>query len=658
MSALGPALLWALVLAPAAVGGGLAVGGRRADRVAAPVSAGTALVVLGCACAVAVERPQVGAPFVVADLALAVDGLGALVVPAVALVTLLVVGWTVAGGRDEERVAAAPGRVHGFLLLFSAAVLLTATATTLPALLLGWEVMGAMSYALIGAPWREHEPVDAGLTAFLTTRAADLGLYAAVAAAVAGGAGLALADLPAAGGPWLHVAAAGVLVAALGKAAQLPFSFWLSRAMEGPSPVSALLHSAAMVAMGAYLLLRTADLLAVSGWAAPAAAWVGALTALVLGVVAVLQSDLKQALAASTASQLGFVVLAAGSVGAAGAGAVTGGAVHLVAHASTKAALFLAAGVWLQVLGTRALASLRGAARRTPAVGAAAVVAALALAGVAPLSLWATKDVVLAAAGEVSPWLEVVGLAAAVAAAAYAGRIAVTVLVREPSGAGERRGTGRVRVPAGQSVAVGVLAAGSVVLGVLAVTAVLEPLSRAVAGAAPPEPATVQLVLTAGLAVLVVAVLVPLVRRDAVPSPAWATSWLGLGDLAHRGVVRPVLALAQGCARVDDRVLDRGVTALALAVTGGAGRAARADDRVVDGAVEAAATGATGAAGWSSGVDLGVVDRAVERVGEDARRLGRAALRPQGGRVDSYYVQLVVALAVLLALSVLALVVV
>src|SRR5699024_1868484 len=121
-----------------------------------------------------------------------------------------------------------------------------------------------------------------------------------------------LAGLPQVPAGWRDVIAAGILVAAVGKSAQLPFAFWLSRAMAGPSPVSALLHSAAMVAMGGYLLLRSAPLLQATGWAATTTAWIGALTAVILGAVAVAQRDLKQLLAASTAAQLGFVVLAVG----------------------------------------------------------------------------------------------------------------------------------------------------------------------------------------------------------------------------------------------------------------------------------------------------------------------------------------------------------
>src|SRR5699024_394797 len=279
----------------------------------------------------------------------------------------------------------------------------------------------ATSYALIGFWWRDTDRVSAGLTAFLTTRTADLGLYLAAGAALAGGAGMGLSELPAAESPWRHVVAAGILVAALGKAAQLPFSFWLSGAMKGPSPVSALLHSAAMVAMGGYLLLRVEPLLASTGWAGPAAAWIGLLTAVAMGIVALAQRDLKQLLAASTVAQMGFVVLAAG------VGAVSGGAAQLVAHASTKALLFLAAGAWLTALGTEKLTELRGAGRRWPVVGVPARVGALALAGVALLSLWATKDAVLARALETSAWLYATGLVAAALSAAYSGKVLSTL---------------------------------------------------------------------------------------------------------------------------------------------------------------------------------------------------------------------------------------
>ncbi|HET7327100.1 MAG TPA: proton-conducting transporter membrane subunit [Nocardioidaceae bacterium] len=604
----GDAALWSLVGLPALVGAGLGLGGRQTERFAVPVSLATAVIWVALAVGVAIGRPAVDAPFMVGTpVGLAVDTLSALVVVTVAVITLLVLMFAAAD------VTGSRGRFHGLMLLFAAAVAMTATATTLPALLVAWEVMGATSYALIGFGWQQDGKVQAGATAFLTTRAADLGLYTAAGAALAGGAGLALADLPEAGEGWRHVVAAGVLVAALGKAAQLPFSFWLSRAMEGPSPVSALLHSAAMVAMGGYLLLRTHDLLAATGWASVAAAWAGALTALLLGAVAVAQRDLKQLLAASTSAQLGFVVLAAGL------GAVAGGTAHLVAHAATKALLFLVAGAWLSALGTKRLSALRGAARRWPLVGATAGIGALSLAGVAPLSLWATKDEVLAAALVESPALYVVGLAAAALSAAYAGKVLVTVCRRLPADAEARyddevRGTRHVGVL--ERAPLIVLAAAAALLVVLALPPVSHSLRRALGDTSAPTAGVLELLGSAVLALVVLAAVV----RWRPPEPGWAAGWLGLESATHVLVVGPTLKLAGALARFDDRVLDRAVDESARLTAVTACRLARADVRGVDGLVEV--------------------------VARSTRRLGDLARLPQTGQLHEYYLQAAAVLAV------------
>lgn len=618
------AALWLLVLLPAVVGGALAL--SRLERAAAAVSLITAGLAAALSLLVALTRPQVSMPFMAgSDLALGVDALSALVVPTVALVTLLVLLFSVGDIRESR------ARFHGLMLLFASSALVTATAQTLPALLFAWEIMGATSFALIGFWWREQHRVSAGITAFVTTRTADLGLYLAAGAALAGGAGLALADLPAGSEGWRHVVAAGVLVAALGKAAQLPFSFWLSRAMEGPSPVSALLHSAAMVAMGGYLLLRTEPLLASTGWAAPAAAWIGALTALLLGVVALAQQDLKQLLAASTSAQLGFVVMGAGLA------SVSGGAAHLVAHASTKALLFLAAGAWLSALGTQHLTGLRGVARRWPLIGWTSTLGALSLAGVAPLALWATKDAVLAAALAQSPWLYAVGLAAAGVSAAYAGKI-LFVLWR-PVPDEEERGTRHVG--ALERAPLVVLALGALLLGLLALPPIGDTLARAL-GEEPLFPSTLEMAASTGVALAVLA----LVWWRPAPDPAWARAWLGLEPAAQTTVVRPTIALAGALARFDDRVLDRVVTGSAATVLGVARRAATFDDRRLDGAVENTSRVTLRSAERAGRHDDRWLDGAVEAVATRIRQLGRLARRPQTGQLHHYYVQAVAVLAV------------
>ncbi len=616
--------LVALVVVPAVVGALLLLVGTAADRFAAPVAVGSAALLAVVSFVVsfpAAARPSVAMPFMAgADLALGVDGLAALVLPAVAVVSVLVL--LAATGTPELRTA----RFHGLMLLFVAAVLMTVVATTLPALLLSWEVMGATSFALIGYHWRDPATVSSGTTAFLTTRTADLGLYVAAGAALAGGAGLGLTALPHASGGWRDVAAAGLVVAGLGKAAQLPFSFWLSRAMRGPSPVSALLHSAAMVAMGGYLLLRVSPTLAATGWADEAAAWAGAATAVLLGLVALAQGDLKQLLAASTAAQLGFVVLAAG------VGATAGGATHLVAHAAVKAGLFLAAGLWLEALGTKRLASLTGAARLWPVVGACAAAALLSLAGLPPLALWATKDTVLAAAAEQSSALYLIGLLGAALSAAYATKALVVLSRRLPEDAESRWDDERVGTREAPVIAwlpLVPLAAGALTLGVLALPPLFTRVHELVGGAAP-EPSSLELVASALVAIVVTAVTVAVMRSGAVRQLTWPealTDWLLLERFAHRAVVRPVEGIAHRLAHLDDAVLDRGVEATARGTLRLTRVAGRLDDRALDGGVTAVVSG--------------------------VRRLGALARRVQTGQLHQYYLQALAVLAVVLLVLVL-----
>ncbi|TSD93777.1 NADH-quinone oxidoreductase subunit L [Skermania sp. ID1734] len=613
-------MLWSLIAVPAIVGGTLLLAGRRADRCAAGIALGAAAATLALSIVNAAQRPTVSAPFLAGvAVVLRVDGLSVVMIVTVAVVVVAVLVFAAGDlGRDAARA-----RFFGLMLIFAAAMLATVTAATLVELLMAWELMGAASYALIGFRWADADRAASGLAAFLTTRTGDVGLYLAAGAAVAGGAGsLRLVDLPGLEGRWRDVAAAGIVVAALGKSAQLPFSFWLSRAMAGPSPVSALLHSATMVAAGAYLLLRLQPVLAATDWAATLVAWVGVATAVALGAVAVCQHDLKQLLAASTCSQVGYMVLAAG------VGDVAGGTGQLVAHAATKSLLFLAAGAWLTALGTKNLSSLRGAARRYPVVGWTFSVGALSLAGVPPLSLWVSKDGVLAAAAQQSQPLYVIGFAAAVLGAVYAGRALVLVWLPEASDAAsgfdvEEKGTRRVK--ARQWLPLVALAASAAGLGALALPAVHF---SVVGGAAATGATRGELALSGLVAVAAVAVTAVVVRRwGDVPSVSVSVlaGWLGLQHGVRILIVAPTLRTAAALARFDDAVLDRGVWALAQEGITAARWTARVEP-VIDGLVIAVAAGARDLAGW--------------------------ARRPQTGQVHQYYAQAVVVMVVLAVLVV------
>lgn len=611
------ALLWALVALPLGGGSLLLVLGRRADRVAPGLALTVAAAATGLAIAAAFRHPAAQAPLLDGlPLRLAVDGLSGLLAVTVTAVTLVVLLFSAA----EFGPAEARARFFGLMLLFAGSMLVTVTAATLPVLLMGWEVMGATSWALIGYWWRDPERTSAADTAFLTTRTADLGLYLAAGAALASGhdATLSLDALARADDPWLSFVTAGIIAAAFGKSAQLPFSFWLSKAMQGPSPVSALLHSATMVVAGAYLLLRTGSLLDASGWGDDVVAWTGAATALCLGLVAVAQTDLKQLLAASSCAQIGFMVLAAG------AGATTGGALQLIAHAAAKSLLFLTAGVWLTALGTQRLPELIGAARQHRTVGVAFSVGALSLAGLAPLSLWAAKDVLLAGALDTSPWLYATGLAAALLSAVYSAK--ALWFVWQPT---VPRPAAR-RVPDSAVWPLALLALACVALTPVAFPPLRDSVGRVLGYADQPSPHAWEFVLSGALAALAAAVTWAWNTRP-LPLPARAKSgfadWLLLERAAHVLLVAPVMRLARVAAAFDDRVLDR----------------------VVDGSAEAAVRFAR----WTDAVVERAVDGTVTGVAAGTRALGRWSRRPQTGQLHQYLAQAVAAFTVLAVVLVL-----
>lgn len=612
-------MLWALIALPLAAGTVLLLSGRRADRAAAPAAVAVMLVALGLAVASAYAGPAVRAPLLSEMPAeLSVDGLSGLVAVTVTAVTTLVLAFSATEfGPGESR-----GRFFGLMLLFAGSMLVTVTAAALPVLLMGWEVMGATSWALISYWWRDPERVRAANTAFMTTRTADLGLYLAAGAALAANpdGSLALSDLSGSGEPWRSLITAGLITAALGKSAQLPFSFWLSRAMAGPSPVSALLHSATMVIAGAYLLLRIDPLLEASGWGSTVVAWAGVVTAIALGLVAVAQTDLKQLLAASSCAQIGFMVLAAG------VGGTTGGTLQLIAHAAAKSLLFLISGVWLTALGTKTLTGLYGAARRYRAVGVLFTVGALCLAGLPPLSLWAAKDVLLAAAFEEAPALYVAGLVAAVLSALYS--VKALWFVWQPVPPAERvpdtEEPGTRHVPSRALPPLAVLALACVALSVLAFGPMGAAVSRVLDAADQPTPKIWEWLLSAALALgAAEAAWVWGNRRAPLPTVCTRSfgSWLHLERAAQLILVRPVLALAHAASWFDDRVLDAAVR--------GAGR------------------GAVGLAHWSNRRLESGVAGSVSRVASASRSLGRLARRPQTGQLHQYLAQAVAALTVL-----------
>ena len=203
------------------------------------------------------------------ELTLAVSGFGRVMVVLVPLVATPIVAYA-AATEPEGRT-----RLLALLLVFVSAMLLLVVAGDFVTLLLGWELVGATSWALIGHGWRDRANTEAGTQAFLTTRLGDLGLYVAAGATLAATGSFAFDGVGVAASPWREIIAGGVVLAAVAKSAQVPFSPWLFAAMAGPTPVSALLHSATLVAAGAYLLIRLSPALSAVWWFLPVIAIVG-----------------------------------------------------------------------------------------------------------------------------------------------------------------------------------------------------------------------------------------------------------------------------------------------------------------------------------------------------------------------------------------------
>ncbi|MCU1538636.1 MAG: NADH/Ubiquinone/plastoquinone [Humibacillus sp.] len=351
------------------------------------------------------------------------SGLVALVVAVVVLAVQVFSAWYL---RDDPRY----GQFAATVSLFAAGMLLLVQASDLVLLLVGWEVMGWCSWLLIGHDSERPTARRAAYKAFLVTRVADIGMVLGlVALAVRAGSTDLTTVLAATGHDGaLTLGLVGVVIGVAGKSGLVPFHDWLPDAMEGPTPASALIHAATMVAAGTYLIARLFGLYADHDGARTLLAVLAAVTMVYAAVLALVQTDLKRMLAYSTLSQVAIMLgaLAAAPAGLGAAPAVS----HLLGHAFFKALLFLAAG-WLSVLaGATALAALRGRLRGTGALRWATGIGLASLAGVPPLIGFFTKDTVVDAAiegatggGGLRAWLVVVALLLTVAlTAAYCTR--------------------------------------------------------------------------------------------------------------------------------------------------------------------------------------------------------------------------------------------
>jgi len=558
------ALLWLAVAVPAATAllVRLAPRGDRAIAVVgAAIAAAPAWLLLaeaagGGRATTGLEwLPAAGLP-----VGLRLDPLSAAMGVTVATVGLVVIVYATGYFAAEPRRRSALAGLLGFLAAMQGLVLADGYLT----LLVFWELVGAASARLIA--FNRDDPLAApgAVRAFLTTRSADIGIYLAVLALFAASGSLAFTDARP-DGALGAVLALGLIVAAIGKSAQAPLQTWLMGAMAGPTPVSALLHSATMVAAGVYLLLRSHELLA--GWPLLVVGWVGALTAVASAAIALAQDDLKRVLAGSTSSQLGLML-----VGVAAGGPVVA-LFHLVAHAAGKACMFLAAGVFQHERGSTELAALRGAGREDGLTFACFGVGALSIAAVPPLAAFWSKEHIAAAAEHHAAWFLLV-LVATAGAAAYLLRPALQLWCGEQATRRTAHAAGRPAMLAGA----GVLALASALLGLAG-----APLRELVGGELPSSTLSLALSLLAlglGAGAVLAAVRAPAVLASAAARQLYANELL---DVIAR---RPALALAAGADAADRRALDAAVDGVAHETVRLAGTNDVLERRGVDAAVD------------------------------------------------------------------------
>ena len=323
-----------------------------------------------------------------------IDGLAAVMLVVVCFVSLMVQLYSGAFMQDDKRFA----WYYAVLNLFTASMLGLVVAPNFIELYVFWELVGLCSYLLIGHWFERPSAAKAAQKAFIVTRVGDAALFIGIiifwrATGTTSYEGIAqAAQAGFIGGSVLTAAVVLVFIGAIGKSAQFPLHVWLPDAMEGPTPVSALIHAATMVAAGVYLVARTYDIFVQSPTAMLVVAYIGGFTALMAATMALTKKDMKRVIAYSTVSQLGYMMLALGI------GSFSAGIFHLYNHAFFKALLFLGAGSIIYAMNSYNIFDMGGLRRRMPVTFWTTVIGGLSLAGIFPLSGFWSKDAIVASA--------------------------------------------------------------------------------------------------------------------------------------------------------------------------------------------------------------------------------------------------------------------
>ncbi len=393
--------------------------------------------------------PHQGVAF--ARLGLRVDGTSAVMGAVVALIASAVQVYSLGYMASEGRPSI--GRYFAWQSLFLFAMQTLVFAPDLLQAFVGWELVGLCSYLLIGFYYQKPSAAKAAVKAFWVTKFADMGLLAGLVLLYRETGGFAWSGLQ----PGWTATAVALLVflGVMGKSAQFPLHVWLPDAMEGPTPVSALLHAATMVAAGVFLVVRTWPLFEVSGPTLHVMAWVGALTAVIAALTATVQDDIKKVLAYSTCSQLGYMVAALG------AGSPVAGLFHLTNHAFFKALLFLAAGAAIHAVHSNSIRDMGGLWRSLRGGSILFLAGAAALVGLPGFSGFFSKDLVLEALVGAHLWgpfaLAIGGVAIT---GYYVGRVLMVAFFGKPA-----KDHGPLHTPAVMAVPMAVLAVLAVVGG-------------------------------------------------------------------------------------------------------------------------------------------------------------------------------------------------